>query len=81
MRRLCKARSITAGSTGACFSGQKLSSDSRGPGTEALLLRSVLGPWIVVFRERVNKLTPVRDILADLTAVTHAKDESEDECL
>jgi hypothetical protein len=35
----------------------------------------------VVLRERVNMLTPVRDMLALFTAVTNPKDEPEDECL
>jgi hypothetical protein len=50
---------------------------------EAVLLRSVLGPRddrIVVFRERVNRLTPATDTLALLTAVTKAEDDSDDEC-
>jgi hypothetical protein len=33
----------------------------------------------VVFRERVNKLTPAMEMLALLMPVTKAKDESEDE--
>jgi hypothetical protein len=51
---------------------------------EALLLRSVLGSRndrIVVFRERDSKLAPATDTVALLTAVTNAKDDSDDESL
>ncbi len=76
---------MTAGSINTCLSRQKLSSESRAPETEALLLRSVLEwprdeRWVFL-RERLNTLAVVRDMLALLIAVTNPKDDPEEDFL